>query len=445
MENNNNNNKCSYCGEETENIVDDECVCSSCVNKLYVPCANCGELHDKEKMTKTNIGYVCSECLERDFICCNDCGEWVHENNAYLVRSRQGYEAYVCDDCCTDNYRYCSSCGEYSYYTRGSDSTFDGQWRCYECLDNGECFIYCESCNTYYCECDMTYSESSQEWLCPDCYAETEEAEEDDTVIQSYHSGHKDGLHFFEWPHERAQNQKLYYGIELEVENIVKRYDIETIAAETLQVLNTELWHCERDGSLSYGCEFISQPMTFEYLNSPGIEQKIKSALALLSTKGARSYDTSHCGLHFHVSRAGLTPQAIVNLLVMTTRFKDVVFKLSRRTEANFQRWSRAYDEITELTPAIKSGIKDETIPYCNFDRYCMINLTNRATVEFRFFRGTLNHYSFFGALHFINFLVEYALKCETENDITMSEIEFINQAKNHSSELKNFIEKVGL
>ena len=122
-----------------------------------------------------------------------------------------------------------------------------------------------------------------------------------------------------------------------------------------------------------------------------------------------------------------------------------MIFKLSRRTEANFIRWSRAYDEITELTPAIKNSIKDETITYSNFDRYRMINLTNRATIEFRFFRGTLNHYSFFGALHFINFLVEYALKCETENDITMSEIEFIKQAKDYSGELKNLMEKVGL
>lgn len=435
--------KCIYCGEETENIIHGESVCLSCVNKLYVPCENCGELHDKEKMTETNIGYVCSECLECYFTCCNDCGVWVHNDNTYTVRrNREGDEVDVCVYCCDNEYTFCEECGTYVRNEEGTDRTYDRQWRCYECLDNSESFTYCEGCDTYYRECDITYSESRQEWLCPDCYAE---AEEDNSVIQSYHSGHKDGLNFFECPHERAQNQQLYYGIELEVENIVKRYDIETIAEEALQVLDTELWHCENDGSLTDGCEFISQPMTFEYLNSPRIEQKIKNALALLSAKGARSYDTSHCGLHFHVSRAGLTPQAIVNLLVMTTRFKDVVFKLSRRTEANFQRWSRAYDEITELTPAIKSSIKDDTIPYCNFDRYCMINLTNRATVEFRFFRGTLNPDSFYGSLNFIAFLVSYSLECETESDITSSMKDFILKAKNYSNELKNFIEKVGL
>lgn len=437
--------KCIYCGEETENIIDDECVCLNCMNKLYVPCENCGELHDKGKMETTDIGCVCSECLEGDFTRCFHCGGWIHNDNIHTARSdRFGREVYVCEYCCNRLYTFCEECGEYVENEEGTDRTCDGQWRCYECLDNCG-YYYCEGCNTYYRECDITYSESRQAYLCPDCYEEAEKDEEDDTVIQSYHSGHKDGLHFYEWPHERAQNQQLYYGIELEVENIVKRYDIETIAEETLQVLDTELWHCESDGSLTCGCEFISQPMTFEYLNSSRIEQKIKSALALLSVKGARSYDTSHCGLHFHVSRAGLTPQAIVNLLVMTTRFKDVVFKLSRRTEANFQRWSRAYDEITELTPAIKSSIKDDTIPYYNFDRYCMINLTNRATVEFRFFRGTLNPDSFYGSLNFIAFLVSYSLECETESDITSSMKDFILKAKNYSGELKNFMEKVGL
>ena len=434
--------ECIYCGAETENIIDDEYVCLNCVNKLYVPCDNCGELHDKEKMTATDIGLVCSECLESDFTCCDDCGEWIHNDNLNRVSNRHNREAYVCDDCLSDNYNYCSTCKEYSHNSIGTDRTSDGYWRCYECLDNSGYYMYCDSCDTYYRECDMSYSESRQDWFCPDCY---EEVGEDDTVIQSYHSGHKGGLQFFEWPHERRQNQQLYYGIELEVENTMNKCDIETIAKETLQVLDTELWHCENDGSLTDGCEFISQPMTFEYLNSPRIERKIKSALALLSSKGARSYDTSHCGLHFHVSRAGLTPQAIVNLLVMTTRFKEVVFKLSRRTETNFQRWSRAYDEITELTPAIKSGIKDDTIPYCNFDRYCMVNLTNRATVEFRFFRGTLNLASFYGSLNFIAFLVSYSLECETESDITSSMQDFILKAKNHSSELKNFMEKVGL
>ena len=101
--------KCIYCGEETENIIDDECVCLNCMNKLYVPCENCGELHDKEKMHETDIGYVCSECLERDFTCCDDCGEWTHNDNIRTVRrDREGSEVYVCEQCCDDSYSHCT-------------------------------------------------------------------------------------------------------------------------------------------------------------------------------------------------------------------------------------------------------------------------------------------------------------------------------------------------
>ena len=72
------NMKCIYCGVETEKII--------------------GELHDKEKMTCTDIEYVCSECLERNFTCCSNCGVWVHNDDICTV-NRAGYEVYVCEQC----------------------------------------------------------------------------------------------------------------------------------------------------------------------------------------------------------------------------------------------------------------------------------------------------------------------------------------------------------
>ena len=64
--------KCSYCGKEIENVIDDG----------------------------TDIGYVCSECLERDFTSCSDCGVWVHNDDICTVRgNREGSEVYVCLNC----------------------------------------------------------------------------------------------------------------------------------------------------------------------------------------------------------------------------------------------------------------------------------------------------------------------------------------------------------
>ena len=66
------NMKCNYCGKETEIIIDDEYLCSECMNKLWVPCENCGV--------------------------------WVHNDNICTVRNRAGSEVYVCEDCCRQSY-----------------------------------------------------------------------------------------------------------------------------------------------------------------------------------------------------------------------------------------------------------------------------------------------------------------------------------------------------
>ena len=128
--------KCIYCGAETENIIDDEYVCLNCMNNLYVPCDNCGELHDMEKMEATEIGYVCSKCLESDFTRCFHCGDWTHNDNIRKARSdRFGREVYVCEYCRNRFYTFCVICEEYVEDGEGTDRTFDEQWRCYECLD----------------------------------------------------------------------------------------------------------------------------------------------------------------------------------------------------------------------------------------------------------------------------------------------------------------------
>ena len=63
--------KCIYCGEETENIINDEYLCSNCIDKVYVPCENCGV--------------------------------WVHNDDIRTV-IREGREVYVCEQCCSHSY-----------------------------------------------------------------------------------------------------------------------------------------------------------------------------------------------------------------------------------------------------------------------------------------------------------------------------------------------------
>ena len=96
-------------------------------------CIYCGAETATENI---DIDYVCAECLERDFTSCSDCGVWVHNDDiCTVIRNREGREVYVCEDCCKRSYTYCRECGEYVENEEGTYRTFDGQWRCYECLE----------------------------------------------------------------------------------------------------------------------------------------------------------------------------------------------------------------------------------------------------------------------------------------------------------------------
>ena len=95
------NMKCVYCGEEKENSIHGEYVCLSCLNKLYVPCENCGV--------------------------------WVHNDDICTVRrNREGDEVYVCKQCCDNSYTFCMECETYVRNEDGMDSTHDGQKRLFQ-------------------------------------------------------------------------------------------------------------------------------------------------------------------------------------------------------------------------------------------------------------------------------------------------------------------------
>ena len=60
--------KCIYCGEETENIIDDEYVCLNCMNKLKgdfnMKCIYCGE----ETENIIDDEYVCLNCMNKLYV-----------------------------------------------------------------------------------------------------------------------------------------------------------------------------------------------------------------------------------------------------------------------------------------------------------------------------------------------------------------------------------------
>ena len=151
----------------------------------------------------------------------------------------------------------------------------------------------------------------------------------------------------------------------------------------------------ERDGSLSNGFELISQPMsvpalreTFQFLREPFL------------VRGLRSHRTSTCGLHVHVSRAGLSNLTIARAVTFVNDSGNDAF-----IQALARRYNTGFCNITE---------KDLETAHLPGDRYEAINLTGRETIEFRLFRGSLKFEAVIAAVEFCHALLEYCARPET-------------------------------
>lgn len=151
----------------------------------------------------------------------------------------------------------------------------------------------------------------------------------------------------------------------------------------------------ERDGSLSNGFELISQPMsvpalreTFQFLREPSL------------VRGLRSHRTSTCGLHVHVTRAGLSNLTIARAVTFVNDSGNDAF-----IQALARRYNTGFCNIRE---------KDLETAHLPGDRYEAINLTGRETIEFRLFRGSLKYEAVIAAIEFCHALLEYCARPET-------------------------------
>ena len=406
-------------------------VCPECREAYYAVCAECGDIVEKTDLTIVNTGaLVCDHCLDHKYTRCARCEAYERDERTCTVFTRFNGAQVICDDCAYEHTSICAECGERheteAMYEIGYHT---GAYVCRNCY--GDCYATCNDCGEVHHLDHMVYSDRDDCSYCESCYEEHDA----DSIIQGYHSGHNNGLHFFgEGPR--------YYGIELEVEATKPGYSAEDAARTFIDTVDADYWHVESDGSLDDGCEFISQPMTLDYIMQEH-KEVLSDALHALALNGIRSHNTSHCGLHFHVSREALSGQDILNVVVLCNQFKDIIFELSRRTEDNFLHWSKAYDNSTLSSERGKSLIKNNGSPS---DRYMMVNLTNPHTIEFRFFRGTLKENSFFAALHFIDYIINTAQKFTDETGIyKIWDSDFIADAKAYSTELATYITERGL
>ena len=222
-------------------------------------------------------------------------------------------------------------------------------------------------------------------------------------IIDNYHSSRSRGFHIIESPwfkrHRRA------FGLELEIQNANRNsMSTNTAAGKVHEVLNPSLergeyCYFERDGSIGEGFELITQPAGLDvhreklalFLNNPDLK------------KGLRSHEGGNCGLHIHVGRQFLTQAQIYRIqsFLNDVRNEGLVRKVSRRYSNSY---ARIKHEMAKLSPIGKHSN----------ERYEALNVTNRETVEFRIFRGSLRYESVMAALEFVDSLLTFCMPGQT-------------------------------
>ena len=339
-----------YCEDE------DALYCENCAEDVLAWCEHCEAYHNSDNFVKVytdiynrNCEYWCEDCADRYATQCADCGEWYSGDLTRVANCD-----VVCDNCLENSYYYCEECGEWVYYT---DYNTDAE-------------------------------------MCDECAEARGSA-----LIRQYHGNRKNDKKGECLPQWRNIWRGL--GVELEIDREYSNAEAERATAEAIEEIAGDAIVMERDGSLKYGFEIITQPHTeaeFQKIDWRGI-------FDACIENGYTSHDAGTCGLHIHISREmfGTTEaeqrKSIAKLVYFYDKFYTDILNISRRDPEKAQQWASKYDIDTTDTKKAREHCED--IAKNPRGRYHAINLNNRATVEIRIMRGTLNLSSFFACVDF--------------------------------------------
>jgi hypothetical protein len=221
----------------------------------------------------------------------------------------------------------------------------------------------------------------------------------------------------------------LFLGIELEVEN-VKDADM----GDILEGLPHDIY-AKEDSSINHGCEFVSHPMTWEYLKA---HPETWGYVLDLKREGFKSYKTDTCGMHIHLSKSAF---GTLHLYKFLTLFyggranREFIYKVSRRTRDRLEDWA-----TLEGSNNARGGRKYTAKNKMDEDgqRHCAVNMTNPHTIEIRIFRGTLGKKGFWANVEFCVAAWAYTKQCALPK-VTISA--FKDWVTNNKKEYPHFAE----
>jgi len=228
----------------------------------------------------------------------------------------------------------------------------------------------------------------------------------------------------------RVDNEEeLFLGVELEIDCGGTSDDN---AKKVVDILGKDKVYCKRDGSLQNGFEIVSHPCTYEYHKTMPYELLFEE----LTKLGYKSHDIGTCGMHVHINRDYFGKDKlsqdlnIGKLLYLFEKFWDKIVLIARRGSNQYAQRFYLNDNETIFDMYAKSK---------NSNKYGVINLQHKDTVEIRIFKGTLNYRTFMVTLEFVKTMAQIVKNIDIYDIQYITWDSILNQL---SSELVLYIEE---
>lgn len=354
-------------------------------------CHGTFEHYEEDELEEFDGELYCEEWLADNTGCC------YHDGERYRIEDLVEFNGELYSQHWIENHTFtCGYCNELTHQ--------DEERAVYN--HRGHCSSWCEHCtenNAYYWESDSDYHT---------------EPEPDEDQLDLHDYGYKPAPRFM------GENGP-YIGLEIEMEHVT---DIQK---------TKEFWYVKYDGSLDEnGAELVTHPFSYEYWKETG-RAILKRELDKLANNGARSWTQSNCGLHIHVSKNAWNSKLhVAKTVEFLRRNEGLTLLLSRRKDRRALYAYSGLDFGTGSAEIAKTGFQN--------DRYCALNMRNRATNEFRIFKGTMNIESIDAYIETVRSIIAYT---NTSSWLDLTDggyLAFVKMNRKQYKNLFNFLVEKG-
>jgi|GEM_PF-6207921 len=301
----------------------------------------------------------------------------------------------------------------------------DNSARCYND------YLVCESCRDNY-----EFDEHQDTWV-------REEDLTDNGIIGEYHSSRQILGHIPSSYDDRKP--RVLLGLELEIE-------VDDDRSETAQKLLNGLGEyqgetyalCEGDASLDHGFEMVT---AYTGLDVHQEQLSFFKDDLYKPLKGAKSHDTSTCGLHVHICKSDMTTlQGAKMILFINDQANERLIKAIARRDSSYGSIKNKSDDKSWLKESLEVNGKRSQLRRLNRDRYEALNFQNDRTVEFRLFKGSLKYETIMACLEFTYATWFFCREASTKNLTIDCFLKFIcaNENRKDTKFLRAFLKSKG-